>query len=271
MRKLLMSDRGDDGLSLASRRRMVRRALRACAPALLAAGCAPAPATEQAREVRWLYDFFMVAGAIVFVTVAGLILWSVVRYRDDGNPELPPQFHEHRRLEVTWTVIPVLIVMVLIALTLRTVGVVDHETADPAVTVRATGFQWQWKFEYLHQGISETGSVGHEPVLVLPVGQPVHLELVSADVQHSFYVPRFLFKRDVIPGRVNHFDLTLSAPGTYQGECAFICGLDHARMGFKVQALPPAEFQRWLAAARAHAAAGQPATTTTTTSQRVAP
>jgi cytochrome c oxidase subunit 2 len=268
MRKLLMSDRGDDGVSLASRWRVVRRALRACAPALLAAGCAPAPATEQAREVRWLYDFFMVAGAIVFVTVAGLILWSVVRYRDDGSPELPPQFREHRRLEVTWTVIPVLIVMVLIALTLRTVGVVDHETADPAVTVRATGFQWQWKFEYLHQGISETGSVAHEPVLVLPVGQPVHLELVSADVQHSFYVPRFLFKRDVIPGRVNHFDLTLSEPGTYQGECAFICGLDHARMGFKVQALPPAEFQRWLAA-RAHAAAGQPATTTT--SQRVAP
>lgn len=226
-------------------------------PALVVlAGCAPQPATEQGREIYWIYNFFMVAAAVVFVVVAGLIAWSVARYRDDGSAGEPEQVHGNLTVEVAWTVLPLVIVCVLVVFSFRAQDRVNRQSAHPPVIVHVTAFQWQWRFDYQGAGVGVIGVKGRPAELVVPVGQPVHIRLTSADVQHSFYIPRFLFKRDAIPGRLNDFDLTITAPGTYQGECAFICGLAHSEMGFLVRAVPPDEFERWLRGARLAAGAG---------------
>ena len=213
--------------------------------AVLLAGCTPQPMTEQARQTHWLYNFFMACAAGVFVIVGGLILWSILRYRDDGATA--PQFHGNPRVETVWTVLPILLVGVLLFFTIQIQDRIGRQVADPAVTVEVTGFQWQWRFDYEAHGIQVIGAPGHQPELVVPAGRPVHIKLTSADVQHSFFVPHFLFKRDAIPGFINQFDLTITKPGSYQGVCAFICGLNHDQMGFRVRALPQADFQRWLA------------------------
>jgi cytochrome c oxidase subunit II len=212
---------------------------------VLLVGCTPQPMTEQARQTHWLYNFFIACAAGVFVIVGGLILWSVLRYRDDGRPA--PQFHGNPKVETLWTVLPILLVGVLIVFTIQIQDRVGRQAPDPAVTIDVTGFQWQWQFTYEGHGIQVLGAPGRQPELVVPAGRPVHIKLTSVDVQHSFYVPAFLFKRDAIPGFINRFDLTITKPGSYQGACAFICGLNHDQMGFRVRALPPADFQRWLA------------------------
>ena len=117
-----------------------------------------------------------------------------------------------------------------------------RSTPNPPLTVDVTGFQWQWTFDYKDQGLSFTGQGKDGPEMVLPVGEDVHFRLHSNDVIHSFYVPGFFFKRDVVPGRTNEFDLTLDQTGTYTGQCAEFCGLGHADMRFTVQAVSPADF-----------------------------
>ena len=190
---------------------------------------------------------------MVFVVVAGLIVWSVVRYRDDRSPGEPTQVHGNRAVETVWTVVPLLIVCLLMVVSFRTQNRVNYQSPRPALVVDVVAFQWQWSFAYLGSGVRVVGVKGRPAVLVVPVGQPVHVRLTSADVQHGFFIPRFLFKRDAIPGRINEFDLDVTAPGIYQGECAFICGVAHSEMGFLVRALPPDEFGRWLRSARAGA------------------
>jgi cytochrome c oxidase subunit II len=217
------------------------------AAAVLLTGCAPQPATEQGRAIYWVYNFFMVAAAVVFVVVGGLIVWSVVRYRDDGSEGEPSQVHGNRTIEAVWTLVPLLIVIVLVVASFRAQNRVNYQSPRPAVIVRVIAFQWQWRFEYPDSGVEVVGTKSRPAVLVLPVGQPVHVRLTSADVQHGFYIPRLLYKRDAIPGRINDFDMTITAAGTYQGVCGFICGLAHSDMGFLVHAVPPDEFQRWLA------------------------
>ncbi len=121
------------------------------------------------------------------------------------------------------------------------------------MTIDVNGFQWQWKFAYpsYHQGnvtLTIQGTSGNppkEPTLVLPLGQPVHFHLESTDVIHSFYIPVFLFKRDVIPGHPNDFTLTPDRAGTFAGKCAELCGLLHSEMLFNVQIVPKAQFDAW--------------------------
>lgn len=221
--------------------------------AVLLAGCAPRPASEQGREIGWLYDFFMVAAAVVFVVVAGLVVWSLLRYRDDGTPGEPKQVHGNLAIELVWTVVPLLIVLGLIVVTFRVQNRINYMSPRPALVVDVVAFQWNWRFDYPDSGVRVVGVEGRPAELVLPVGRPVHVRLTSADVQHGFYIPRFLYKRDAVPGRINEFDLNITTPGTYQGECAFICGLAHPEMGFLVRAVPPEEFERWLRSARAGA------------------
>jgi cytochrome c oxidase subunit 2 len=143
---------------------------------------------------------------------------------------------------VTYTVIPILIVIGIFAATFRTENRVDAVAANPKVIVNVTAFQWQWRFQYPRQRVQIVGSTGHIPVLVLPVGQTVRVNLNATDVNHAFFVPAFLFKRDAIPGIENHFDLNVTRAGRYQGECAEFCGLNHADMYFVVEAVPPSQF-----------------------------
>jgi len=215
---------------------------------LLLAGCAPDSVTSQGDAVRFAYDFFLWTAAGVFSIVSGLIVWSIIRYRRRGD-ELPKQIHGSNKLELTWTLLPFILVLILFAVTLNAQGKVLDRADNPAVTIKVTGFQWSWQFDYEGSGAQVVGAPGAAPTMVVPVGQPVRIKLVSADVVHSFYVPRTLFKRQAIPGTVNEFDLTFDQPGTYNGHCVQFCGVAHADMGFDVRVVSQSEFQSWLQSA----------------------
>jgi cytochrome c oxidase subunit II len=225
---------------------------------LVAAGCAPQSVTGEGRAIYGLYNLFLYIAAVVYVVVAGLVIWSVVRYRRRDD-ELPKQTHGNNRLELAWTAIPFVIVLFLFVATLQAQHKVLDPVAQPGVKVTVTAFQWSWRFAYEGTGVEVVGTPERIPELVVPVGQTVRVKLESADVVHSFYVPQTLFKRQAIPGITSEFDLTFEKVGLYHGACVQFCGLQHTDMVFRVRVLSQGEYQSWLAAAR-RGAAGQPGT-----------
>jgi cytochrome c oxidase subunit 2 len=221
-------------------------------PALVLAGCLfpPEPRTTEAEEVRTLFLIIFFLGAAVFVGVEGFLLYAVFRYRRRTDA-LPVQHHGNRLVEIVWTVIPTIIVLILFVTSMITLGNISARS-DDAVEIEVEGFQWQWTFRY-DTGYEVTGSIGEPPALVVPSGEPVRLILRSTDVIHSFFVPAFLVKTDVIPfGQAqdpNELEFTVTEPGTYRGQCAEFCGDLHADMTFTVEAMEPAAFTEWLATA----------------------
>jgi cytochrome c oxidase subunit II len=203
-------------------------------------------ATRQGRDIFGLWQGSVVVGLLVGGLVWGLIVFAVFRYRR-RNDDLPNQTQYLIKLEILYTVVPVVIVAVLFAFSYRTQNEVDALDSDPAVTIDVKGFQWQWQFRYRDDDVTVTGLPGTEATMVLPEDRTTRLVLTSPDVIHSFYVPDFLFKRDVIPGVVNRFDLTPRDRGTYTGRCAEFCGLDHAKMTFEVRVVSMADFRTWIA------------------------
>jgi len=216
--------------------------------ALLAAGCAPSPVTVEGERVKFLYDLFLVVATVVFVIVAGLIGWSIVRYRArPGDGELPPQWHQNVVLELVWWAIPSLLVIVLFILSAGVLADVDDTSGSEPLTVEVTGFQWGWRFTYLDSGVTLVGLPRDPPQVHVPVGRDVTFLLDSPDVVHSFYVPRFLLKRDVVPGRQNRIDVTIDEEGVYAGVCGEFCGLLHEEMVFTLVAEQDEAFEAWLA------------------------
>jgi cytochrome c oxidase subunit II len=237
---------------------------------LALAGCGTlTPVTEQGRDIQGLYNILFIAAAVVFVLVESAIVFSVVRYRRRSDL-LPPQFHGNNLLEVVWTVVPLLIVATLFALGWGVLAKVDAKADNPRVTVNVVGFQWQWQFTYQGEhlklpagqpaeDLTIKGTIAKPPVIYLPVGEPIRFTTQSQDVIHSFYVRQFLFKRDAFPDHVNTFDLTITEPGTYGGQCTEYCGLAHQAMRFTVRAVSRPEFDAWLVKAKKEAASGCPA------------
>jgi cytochrome c oxidase subunit II len=237
--------------------------------ATLLAGCGSYPGvTEQSRNAHDLYNLMFVIATVIFLLVEGLIVWAVLRYRrrDDA---LPPQFHGNNLLEVGWTLGPLLIVAVLFWFSWQAQHRVEAETPNPDVTVNVTGFQWQWSFTFQGekvrveedkppQDLTLRGTIARPPQIYLPVGRSVHFNLQSRDVIHSFYIAKFLFKRDAIPGQTNHFEVTIEKPGKYEGQCAEFCGLAHNGMHFTINAVPEPEYRRWLEDRKRAAASGCP-------------
>lgn len=217
----------------------------------------PEAKSVQGREIRSLYDIVFVIAVLVFLLVEGLIVWSVIRYRrKPGDDTLPPQTHGNNLAEIIWTVIPTAIVIFLFIISWQTLNSVEAVDANPALKVRATAGQFQWSFDYLPADakpdtkatFTVTAPVGADGGLTLPAGATTHLFLHSPDVIHAFYVPQFLFKRDVVPGIDNQFDLEIPAEDagqTYRGQCAELCGVGHRIMIFEVHALAPADFRAW--------------------------
>jgi len=224
----------------------VGRRLALAAVPLLAAGCAPAGVTSQGRATHDLYTLFLIVAAVVFGVVAVWLLWSIVRYRRRDD-RLPEQTHGNTRLELLWTAIPLGLVIFLFVVTMRAQSTVLSDPPSP-LTVDVTAFTWSWQFDYEGSDRRVIGGPGPDnvPELVVPVGVPVHVKLRSADVVHSFYVPRALFKRQAIPGTTNQFDMTFQRVGLYHGQCAQFCGIAHSDMLFRVRVVPPNEFQRFL-------------------------
>jgi cytochrome c oxidase subunit 2 len=229
----------------------------------LLAGCGmipPEPETETAESVFTLYNIVFAMGVAVFLGVEGFIVYAIFRYRRRDD-RLPEQTHGNNLVEVIWTAIPTVIVLVLFVLSAITLGRVEARVPDPGLTIEVTGFQWQWQFRYLDgdedaaNDVTVVGSPAAPPAMVVPVGEPVRLELTSTDVIHSFYVPQFLIKRDMFPpgpgAPHNALEFTITEPGTYSGQCAEFCGDLHARMTFTVEAMERAAFDEWLEATRA--------------------
>jgi cytochrome c oxidase subunit II len=230
-----------------------RRLMKVCTVASLATlvSCVPQPVTEQGRAAKGLYDSFTVIAAIIFCIVAALIGVSIVRFRrKEGDGALPEQFHTNTKLEILWFAIPQLIVVGLFVGSVVVLNDVD-ETADRTdLTIEVDAFQWGWRFTYEGTDVTIESLPDSPAEIALPVGRSIRFELGSADVIHSFYVPEFFVKRDVVPGRTNSLEVTLEETGTFTGRCAEFCGLLHDSMDFTIRGLEAAEFDEWLEDAR---------------------
>ncbi len=215
--------------------------------ALAAGGCLPAAATTQAREVTGLYAWFVGGGVIVAVIVWVSVSLAILRRRRDD--ELPRQLEGNVVIEAIWTVIPLLTVLGLFVLTVATLNDVTARSPQTGVTVNVTAFRWQWQFDYRDAGVRIIGRQDQPPEMVVPVGEPIHVSLSApaADVNHAFWVPQFLFKRDAIAGRTSDFDFTVDTAGTYRGQCAEFCGIYHDAMLFSVRAVSRPEYDAWVA------------------------
>ncbi len=218
----------------------------------------PGGVTSEATAMRELWTGSTLAALAVGVIVWGLIFWSCAFHRRKNADELPRQPAYNFPLEVGLTIVPLIIISILFYFTVVVQNEVLAESTDPDVTVEVTGFQWNWEFTYAGSEVEETGQpvsvLGDNEeiaVLVLPTGR-INFELASSDVIHSFWVPEFLFKRDVLPGENfgydNDFLVTTEEEGSYVGRCAELCGIYHYAMNFEVRVVSPEVFQDYLAA-----------------------
>jgi cytochrome c oxidase subunit 2 len=183
-------------------------------------------------------SFWIMVG--VFVVVAGVLLAAVVRFLErPGRPATPPQVEGNLFLEVLWTVVPILLLVALIVPTIQEAFALARPQPG-ALQIRVVGHQFWWEFDYPSLGIV-TADEMH-----IPVGRPVDLQITSADVIHSFWVPRLAGKQAAIPGHSNFLWLEADAPGVYLGQCAEFCGTSHSDMHFRVIAQSPAAFASWV-------------------------
>ena len=208
------------------------------------------PITDQAEWVDDVWRLFLWIGLGVLCLVLVLVLWIIIRYRRTDD-RLPRQKHYNIPMEITYTVIPFLVVCGLFAVTFVTVRAIDDTDADPDLVVHVIGYQWSWQFEYPDDGVIIVDTSDDEdPELVLPASSTVRFDLESLDVVHSFWLTPFRFKRDLIPGSPGSFTVDIGdTVGEFPnaGVCAEFCGLDHARMRFRLRVLSPGDFDRWLA------------------------
>jgi cytochrome c oxidase subunit 2 len=211
----------------------------------------PDPITDQGEWVLTIWKGSTLAALAIGVVVWGLILISVVAFRKRSEG-LPRQVRYNLPIEILYTVLPIIVIAVLFYYTAIVEYREDKLSANPDLTVGVVGFQWNWQFNYVGKGVQVTGRPGEPAKLVLPVGEKIRFVETSPDVIHAFWVPSFLFKRDVIPGRDNQFELTIRRPGTYIGRCSEFCGVDHDRMDFFLQVLDRQQFDAWLAKAKSN-------------------
>lgn len=223
------------------------------------------PATNGARDLQALDDFLLwIAGGITLFVIA-LMLWSAWKHNAKANPE-PATFTHNTQIEVAWTIVPLIILVVIGAFSLpvlfrqQTIPVAD-------VVVKATGYQWYWGYEYPEEGISydsfmlaedELADYGYsrdefllatDTAVVVPTGQTIVVQVTGADVIHSWTVPAFGVKQDGVPGRLAelHFEVNPGEEGIYFGQCSELCGAAHAYMPITVFAVTPEEYAAWLA------------------------
>ncbi|MGB7133928.1 MAG: cytochrome c oxidase subunit II [Acidobacteriaceae bacterium] len=202
-----------------------------------------APASTPAHAIFQLSLFVLSITGGIFVVVAGLLAWALIRYRaraGDENSE-PAQIYGSIQVELAWTVIPILIVVVLFLTTARIIfAIQDAPAPKDALDVTVIGHQYWWEFRYPKLGIVTANE------LHVPVNAPTYLHLLSADVDHSFWVPQLAGKTDLIPNHPNETWIEPEHTGLYLGQCAQFCGLDHAKMLLRVYVETPEQFQAWV-------------------------
>lgn len=229
--------------------------------------------TSISREVYDLHMIIFWICVVIGVLVFGVMFYSVFAHRRSRHPK-PADFHENTALEIAWTAIPFVILIVMAIPATKTL--VDMEDASEAdMTVQVTGYQWRWQYQYLDEDISffsnldpasrdaitgDPSSVDNyllevDNRLVLPVGKRVRFLITAADVIHSWWVPALGWKQDAVPGFINDAWATIDEPGIYRGQCAELCGRDHGFMPVVVEALSEDDYAAWVAEQQAAAEA----------------
>ena len=202
----------------------------------------PQQASAQASQVDGIYFFMVAVTAFFSILIAGLVVFFAIRYRRRQRDEIGHAIHGSLALELLWTIIPFFIVMVMFAWGAKVFFDLYRPPAG-AMEIYITGKQWMWKAQHM-DGQREINE------LHVPVGRPVKLIMGSEDVLHSYFIPAFRVKADVIPGRYNVLWFTATTPGTYHLFCAEYCGTKHSGMVGSIVAMEPQDFQAWLAGGR---------------------
>jgi cytochrome c oxidase subunit II len=214
---------------------------------------AAGPTAQTERDL--IVPVFWVAG-VVFLIVEGGIVVIAVKYRHrKGRDQIPAQIHGNTKLELGWTILPALVLAGVMVPTVAVIWDLAKPPGPDALNVTVHGYQWWWGFEYTDPNMTTNMGTGHPlwtaDVLVIPVDRPIYLTLesdggVGEEVIHSFWVPKLAGKQDVVPGRSNHITLAADESGTYWGQCAEFCGLQHGRMRFRVVALDQTDWENWV-------------------------
>ena len=271
--------------------KMVKRALAAGA-ALMVLASGPALAgwsdvnlrhgvTELSREIYGLHMLILWVCVVIAVAVFGVMIYSIATFRKSKGA-VPATFEHNTKAEIIWTVIPVIILVAMAIPSARTLVQID-DTRNSELTIKVTGYQWKWQYEYVDQGVtffSTLATASNEArqldsgvdvnkvdnylldvdnPLVVPVGKKVRVLVTAADVIHSWWVPDFAIKKDAIPGYINELWFTAEKVGTYRGQCVELCGRDHGFMPIVVVVKPQAEYDAWLAAQKSARQAAAPA------------
>jgi len=201
-----------------------------------------APASSPAKSILGVSLFVLVITGVIFVIVATLLAYAVVKFRrkngDDSRE--PAQVYGSNQVEIAWTVIPILIVVVLFMATARVIAKVQNAAPANAIQVTVVGHQFWWEYRYPGLKVVTANE------LHVPAGTPTELKLLSADTDHSFWVPRLAGKTDLIPNHPNDMWIDPQTPGLYLGQCAQYCGTQHAKMLLRVYVQPRAEFDQWI-------------------------
>ncbi len=197
------------------------------------------PISPQERDISNLFIGTLIAGAIVFALVAGLVIYIALRYRHRGSAGEPPQEFGRRKLEIAWTIAPAVVLAVLLGFTAVTMRAVIPAAGEEAPDLIVTGYQWWWGIQYPASGAVTANEVH------LPLGKRMIIQLDSADVIHDFWVPQLGRKMDMIPGHTNRIVVEPTTAGTFLGACAEFCGQEHAWMRIRVIVQPQAEFDAW--------------------------
>ncbi|HSU35684.1 MAG TPA: cytochrome c oxidase subunit II [Propionibacteriaceae bacterium] len=212
----------------------------------------PEPASDRAPYIFDLWIGTWIAAGIVTFGMWGLILWAALRYKTKHN-DMPPQNRYNLPMEIFYTIAPFVIIGVLFYYTVLAQNDVLADVDEPDTTVVVVGQKWSWTFNYkeadnpaVGQDVYEAGTINKTPTLYLPVGQTVRFRLSSPDVIHSFWIPAFYQKLDVIPGRNNTFDVKLTEEGQFRGKCAELCGTYHSAMLFNVEVVSEEEYHAYL-------------------------
>lgn len=220
---------------------------------VLLAGCATGrldatkPIGEEARDIDGLMRLSGWMAVAVGIFVAAAVVTIIVKFRakpTDDPDDLPPQIHGNRKAELTWTIIPTVMLAFLTIVTID--GVFALAEKGEGRTIKVEGQQWWWQFSYDLDGDGKYDDIVTANDLVIPTGEKVNLEIESNDVIHSFWIPQLNGKKDAVPGRVHDWLISSDEPGIFYGECVEFCGLSHANMQMRTIVLTPADFDRWV-------------------------
>ncbi|OFE13299.1 cytochrome c oxidase subunit II [Pseudohongiella acticola] len=225
--------------------------------------------TEMSRDTYGLHMTIFWWVVAIGVVVFGAMLWSIIHHRKSKGAK-PATFHESTKVEIVWTLIP-FVILIMMAIPATRVLTDAYDTTGSELDIQITGYQWRWEYTYMRENMDEEEvsffsilSTSREEIsndieksenylldvdkpLVIPTDTRVRFLMTSADVLHAWWVPDFAIKKDTIPGFINETWVVVEEPGVYRGQCAELCGMDHGFMPIVVHALPPAEYEAWYA------------------------